>query len=272
MTKAGAPFSLTRKNPVRRPLIVGNWKMNKTASEALLFIRDLIKLLPASPYPEVVVAPPFTALESVRTVLGSSSIVGLGAQNLHGESQGAFTGEISGPMLRDLGCRYVIIGHSERRALFGERDTDVRKKLGAALAHGLRPILCVGESLKEREAGETESIVTTQVQACLAELSAGELATIAIAYEPVWAIGTGRAATMEQAVEVHQSIRRCLQSKWGKREADATRILYGGSVTPQNAESLLAAEGIDGALVGGACLKPDSFAMIVAASKQPSAH
>lgn len=266
------PFSLTRENPVRRPLLVGNWKMNKTASEAVSIIRELLKLFPANPYPEVVVAPPFTALESVRTVLGSSSIVSLGAQNLHAEPQGAFTGEISGPMLRDLGCRYVIIGHSERRTLFGEHDADIRKKLGAALAHGLWPILCVGESLKEREAGKTASIVTTQVQAGLAELAAEELATIAIAYEPVWAIGTGRAATTEQAVEVHQAIRRCLHSTWDKSVADATRILYGGSVTPQNAGSLLAAEGIDGALVGGACLKPDSFAMIVAASKQPSAH
>jgi triosephosphate isomerase len=246
--------------------------MNKTASEAVSFIRELLKLLPASPYPEVVVAPPFTALESVRTVLGSSSVISLGAQNLHEEPQGAFTGEISGPMLRDLGCRYVIIGHSERRTLFGERDTDVRKKLGAALAHGLRPILCVGESLKEREAGGTESLVTTQVQAGLAELTSGELATIAIAYEPIWAIGTGRAATVEQAVEVHQAIRRCLQSTWDKSTADTTRILYGGSVTPQNAESLLAAEGIDGALVGGACLKPNSFAMIISASRESSAH
>ncbi len=246
--------------------------MNKTASEAASFIRELLTHLPPQPHAEVVVAPPFTALASVRTALGSSSTIGLGAQNLHWESQGAFTGEISGPMLRDLGCRYVILGHSERRALFGERDADIRKKIGAALAHGLRPILCIGESLQDRDRGKTESIVTSQLQAGLAELTAAELAEIAIAYEPVWAIGTGRAATTEQAVEVHRAIRRSLESAWGRTSAVAMRILYGGSVTPQNAGSLLAAEGIDGALVGGACLKPDSFASIVAASKPSSVH
>jgi triosephosphate isomerase len=241
--------------------------MHKTASEAGGFVRELLKQLPTGSRAEVVVAPPFTALESVRAALGPSSLISLGAQNLHWEQQGAFTGEISGPMLRDLGCRYVIVGHSERRTLFGERDDVIEKKVHAALSHGLRPILCVGESLKEREAGQTESIITGQLREALVKVTAQNLATIAIAYEPVWAIGTGRAATTEQAVEVHRAIRAWLAAKWSGDTASSMRILYGGSVTPQNAGSLLAAEGIDGALVGGACLKPESFAMIVAASQ-----
>jgi triosephosphate isomerase len=174
-------------------------------------------------------------------------------------------------MLRDLGCRYVIVGHSERRRLFGERDEDIRKKVRAALTHGLSPILCVGESLAEREAGRTESVITTQLTGGLAELTIQDLATVTIAYEPVWAIGTGRAATVEQAVAVHRSIRLFVETSWNSETASATRILYGGSVTPQNIESLLVSDGIDGALVGGACLIPDSFATIVrVAQTQPT--
>jgi triosephosphate isomerase len=248
---------------VRRPLIIGNWKMNKTASEAAAFIRDLRERLPASPNADVVLAPSFTALESARTALGPSSWISLGAQNVHWETHGAFTGEVSAPMLRDLGCRYVIIGHSERRRLFGERDEDIRKKVRAALTHGLSPVLCVGESLDEREAGDTESVITTQLTGSLAGLAIQDLATVTIAYEPIWAIGTGRAATMEQAVAVHRSIRLFVKTSWNSETASATRILYGGSVTPQNIESLLASDAIDGALVGGACLIPDSFATIV---------
>ncbi|MDH4188186.1 MAG: triose-phosphate isomerase, partial [Nitrospira sp.] len=189
---------------MRTPLIVGNWKMNKTASEAAAFVRDFRKRLPETPRADVVLVPPFTALESTRSALGPSSRIGLGAQNLHWELRGAFTGEVSAPMLRDLGCRYVIVGHSERRTLFGERDEIIQKKVSVALAQGLSPILCVGESLGEREAGRTESVVTVQLNGSLAGLSQHDMAMITIAYEPVWAIGTGRAATTEQAVAVHR--------------------------------------------------------------------
>jgi triosephosphate isomerase (TIM) len=248
---------------MRRPLIVGNWKMNKTAAEAAAFIHDFRKRVPASPHADVVIAPPFTALESVRIALGPSSWIGLSGQNLHWETHGAFTGEVSAPMLRELGCSYVIIGHSERRTLFGERDEQIQKKVLAALKHGLSPILCVGESLTERDAGRTESVVTTQLSRSLAGLSTKDLTTITIAYEPVWAIGTGRAATTEQVVTVHRSIRSFIETGWDNNTASATRILYGGSVTPQNIEPFLASDAIDGALVGGACLDPELFATIV---------
>jgi triosephosphate isomerase len=247
---------------LRTPLIVGNWKMNKTASEASAFVRQLLDRLPAPLHCELVLAPPFTALESARAALGSSPHIRLAAQNLHWESHGAFTGEVSGPMLRDLGCRYVIVGHSERRTLFGERDEEVRKKVKAALTHGLYPILCVGESLAERDSGRTESIVAVQLKGALADRSDQELSQISIAYEPVWAIGTGRAATVEQAGAVHRVIRSFIASGWNKEIASTIRILYGGSVTPQNIDSLLISDDIDGALVGGACLDPDSFARI----------
>jgi triosephosphate isomerase (TIM) len=248
---------------VRRPLIVGNWKMNKTASEAVALIRDLRERLSESPHADVVIVPPFTALESARNALGPSSWIRLGAQDVHWETQGAFTGEVSAPMLRELDCRYVIIGHSERRAFFGERDENVRKKVLAALRHGLSPILCVGESLAEREADRTESVVTAQLSGGLAGLTIQDLATVTIAYEPIWAIGTGRPATTEQAVAVHRSIRLFMETGWGSNTASAIRILYGGSVTPKNIESLLASDAVDGALVGGACLIPESFATIV---------
>ena len=206
---------------MRRPLIIGNWKMNKTASEAAAFIRDLRERLPASPNADVVLAPPFTALESARSALGPSSWISLGAQNVHWEQHGAFTGEVSAPMLRDLGCRYVIVGHSERRTLFGERDQDIQKKVRAALMHGLSPILCVGESLAEREAGRTESVVTAQLNGSLAGLTTQDLATVTIAYEPVWAIGTGRNATPAQAGEVHAHIRSRVRQWFGAPAADA---------------------------------------------------
>ncbi|RPH79678.1 MAG: triose-phosphate isomerase [Nitrospiraceae bacterium] len=256
---------------MRRPLIVGNWKMNKTASEAATFIRDLQERVSASPYADVVMAPPFTALESARTALGPSSWISLAAQNLHWEQQGAFTGEVSAPMLRDLGCRYVIVGHSERRMLFGEQDEHVQKKVRAALKHGLSPILCVGESLVDREAGRTESVVAAQLSGSLAGLTTHDLATVIIAYEPVWAIGTGRSATTEQAEIVHRSIRLFVETEWNSDIASVIRILYGGSVTPQNAEPLLASDSIDGALVGGACLNPDSFATIISFAQIPRA-
>ncbi len=247
---------------MRIALIVGNWKMNKTASEAATFVSELAKRLPASSSVELVVAPPFTALESVRAALGPSSPIQLSAQNLFGEDHGAYTGEISAPMLRDLGCRYVILGHSERRTLFGEQDDGIHKKIRAALAHGLRPILCVGESLAQHESGKTDGTLTQQLKGSLAGLAPQTMAAIAIAYEPVWAIGTGRAATPDQAVAAHRTIREFLANTWSPATANATRIVYGGSVTPQNIESLLQSDQIDGALIGGACLQINSFATI----------
>jgi triosephosphate isomerase len=257
---------------LRTPLIVGNWKMNKTASEARTFVRDFQQLFETPADSEVVLAPPFTALESVSAALGPTSWIALGAQNLHWELQGAFTGEVSGAMLLDLGCRYVIVGHSERRTLCGERNTDVQKKVRAAVTCGLRPILCVGESLAEREKEQTEQIIAEQLSSSLGQLTAAELRDLTIAYEPVWAIGTGRAATVQQATDVHRSIRAFLAKDWNDAAAASTRILYGGSVTAQNAAQLLASPDIDGALVGGACLNPDSFAKIIAAAKRIPRH
>ena len=236
--------------------------MNKTASEAATFIHTVVPKLPASPTIEIVVAPPFIALESVRAALEGSTSVQLGAQNLFWEPHGAYTGEVSAPMLKELGCRYVIIGHSERRTLFGEQDEGIQKKIRAALAYDLRPILCVGESFSHREQGQTNEILRQQLTGGLAGLSDKDMAAIAIAYEPVWAIGTGKAATSEQAVSSHQTIRAFLADTWSTDLAEATRILYGGSVTPHNVTGLLQSDQIDGALIGGACLEVESFATI----------
>lgn len=236
--------------------------MNKTASEAAAFVQDIVQRLPASPSVEYVIAPPFTALESVRAALGSSSAIQLSAQNLFWEDRGAYTGEISAPMLKDLGCRYVILGHSERRALFGEQGDSIRKKILAALVHGLRPILCIGESLSQRENGMTNDVLVQQLRDSVSGLAPDVMAAINIAYEPVWAIGTGKAATIDQAVSAHQIIRQFLTTTWSSTVADTTRILYGGSVTPQNIDALLQSEQIDGALIGGACLQADSFVTI----------
>ncbi|MBI5410358.1 MAG: triose-phosphate isomerase [Nitrospirae bacterium] len=248
---------------MRRRLIVGNWKMHKTASEAAAFVRRLSELAPPTEGIEVVLAPPFTALHAVAQASSPSFPFMLAAQNLHWEDQGAFTGEVSAPMLTDLGCRYVILGHSERRRLFGEQDEGIHKKILAALHHGLRPILCLGESLTEREAGRTESIVTSQLLRCLEGVSKDDILRVAIAYEPIWAIGTGRAATPAQAATVHETLRHTLASGWGSETGGQVRILYGGSVTPENAGTFLASPQIDGSLVGGACLDPQSFATII---------
>jgi len=249
---------------VRTPLIVGNWKMNKTASEAAIFVGELSQYLSQFPTGvELVVAPPFTALESVGRVLGSGSPIQLGAQNLFWETQGAYTGEISAPMLKDLGCRYVILGHSERRTLFGERGDGIRRKIQTAFAHGLRPILCIGESLTQREAGSTNEVLTQQIHESVSGFSTEDLTSLTIAYEPIWAIGTGRSATTEQAVAAHQTIRSVLAATASPVIAEGTRILYGGSVTAQNIASLLSSDQVDGALIGGACLQVDSFATIV---------
>ena len=248
---------------MRTVLIVGNWKMNKTASEATVFIRDLTTRVPAQfANLELVVAPPFTALESARIALGTSSPIQLGAQDLFWENHGAYTGEVSASMLKDLGCRYVIVGHSERRTLFGERGDQIQKKIRAALNHGLCPILCIGESSAERDNGTTDDVLTRQLHESLSGFTKDTLADVTIAYEPVWAIGTGKTATVDQAVAAHCTIRRVLASVASPATADCTRVLYGGSVTPQNIESLLSSNQVDGALVGGACLQVESFATI----------
>jgi triosephosphate isomerase len=248
---------------VRRRLIAGNWKMNKTASQGAALVRELARLAPQTATVEVVVIPPFTALESVRRALSEDGRFALGAQNLHAEDQGAFTGEVSGPMLADLGCRFVIVGHSERRQYSGETDGLVNRKVRAALRHGLVPIVCVGESSAQREAGQTDEIVRAQLQGSLAGLTAEDLCAVTIAYEPVWAIGTGRAATVEQADAVHRTLRDCLGAAWSRTVSESVRILYGGSVTAANAAQFFASTHIDGALVGGACLDPQSFAKII---------
>ena len=253
-------------NP-RPPLIVGNWKMHKTTAEAAVFVRRLLELVP-TPSIDVVLAPPFTALQAVGQALGASSPYTLGAQDVFWEDQGAYTGEISAPMLAEVGCRYVIIGHSERRHLFGETDEGVNKKIRASLRHDLRPIICVGESLAERERGNTLAVISDQLKKGLAGLSKADLSKITIAYEPVWAIGTGKAATPVQATAAHEALRRVLQELGGAESVSDTRILYGGSVTPENAAGFLSAPQVDGALVGGACLDPQSFAKILHLAKE----
>jgi triosephosphate isomerase len=255
---------------VRRRLIVGNWKMHKTASEAAAFVQRLSDTLPRTDQVEIAVAPPFTALHAVAQALGSSPRVLLAAQNLFWEDNGPFTGEVSAPMLKDLGCRFVIVGHSERRQHFGERDDGINKKVHAALRHGLHPILCVGETLAERESEATERVVTGQLLAGLNGVSKDQIASVTIAYEPVWAIGTGRAATAAQAVAVHRMLRAVLR-RWGAEAGDRARILYGGSVTPENAGDFFAQRDIDGALVGGACLELESFARIISRAQLDAA-
>ncbi|MCP9446119.1 MAG: triose-phosphate isomerase [Nitrospira sp.] len=252
---------------MRSLLIVGNWKMNKTPSEAAAFLRAVGPRLPASPAVEFVVAPPFTALESARTALGSSSPIQLGAQNMFWEDHGPYTGEVSAPMLKDLGCRYVILGHSERRTVFGERDEWIHKKIRAALAHDLKPIVCIGESSAQREQERTEEVLRQQLNGGLGDLPSQAMTGITIAYEPIWAIGTGKAATADQAANAHQAIRNFLEDRWSADIAQSTRILYGGSVTPDNVGTFLQSEQIDGALIGGACLHVESFVTIAAVAR-----
>lgn len=247
---------------MRKPVIAGNWKMNKTKLESIKLVTELKNLLPRTVAAEIIVAPPFTALTYVFEAVSGSNIA-LAAQNCHWEDSGAYTGEISPPMLKDLGCSHVILGHSERRQHFGETDSSVNKKLKAVLRHNLIPIVCVGESLKERKKGETFSIVENQIKRGLVDLTSTEFNEIIIAYEPIWAIGTGETATPAQAQEVHQLIRKTLGELFGNRTAAETRIQYGGSVKPDNIAELMAQEDIDGALVGGASLEARSFAEIV---------
>jgi triosephosphate isomerase len=250
---------------VRKPIVAGNWKMNKTAAEAVDLARALVAELQAFPTVERVLCPPAVALTSVAAVLVNTGI-GLGAQNMHWEKSGAFTGETSAPMLAGL-CEYVIIGHSERRQYFAETDETVNKKARAALAHGLTPIICVGEVLAENEAGKTAEVVTRQTRAAYAGLTAAEALKTVIAYEPVWAIGTGRAATPAGAnAVIGLHIRGCLAEMYSSAVAEAIRVQYGGSVTAANAVELMAQPDIDGALVGGASLKVAEFVAIVKAA------
>ncbi len=249
----------------RRCFIAGNWKMNKSVAESLALVRELRSAVSmVRDRVEVAIAPPFTALHPVAKALEDSNIL-LAGQNCHASESGAFTGEIAAPMLKEVGCSYVILGHSERRQLFGETDAGVNRKVSAVLKAGMLPIVCVGETLEEREGAKTLTVVETQVKACLNGFSANDGARFVIAYEPVWAIGTGKTATSRQAQEVHAHIRALLTGLWGADAAQQVRIQYGGSVKADNAAELLSQPDIDGALVGGASLKVADFAAIVKA-------
>jgi triosephosphate isomerase len=254
---------------MRRKLIAGNWKMNLTANEARAVIAALRKEIDRDAAAlakdrDLMIAPAAVAIPAVAQALAGSSIA-LGAQNMHFEDKGAFTGEVSAPMLKQFGVSHVIIGHSERRHVFSEDDALINKKVAAALRHGLVPILCIGETLDEHSAGKTLEVVVRQAQAGFAGVAKDSAPKAAVAYEPVWAIGTGKTATPEHAQMVQGSIREVLSELWDRETADKIRILYGGSVTPDNVDSLLAKPDIDGALVGGASLKADSFARIIRA-------
>lgn len=249
---------------MRTPVMAGNWKMYKTIGEAVRFAKDLKACeLPARC--RVVVCPPFTALSAVSAVLAGCRVE-LGAQNMHHRDEGAFTGEVSPLMLKEAGCGYVILGHSERRQFFGETDEEVGSKVASALAHGLTPIVCVGEVLSEREAGETEKVVEARLRGSLSGLEAEKAGGIIVAYEPVWAIGTGRTASDSDAQQVNRFIRDLLAGMFGHDVSQSIRILYGGSVKPDNAAGLMAQPDIDGALVGGASLDVKSFAAIIKAA------
>ncbi|MGQ9921457.1 MAG: triose-phosphate isomerase [Desulfobacca sp.] len=249
--------------PSRTPMVAGNWKMHKTVAEAQTLAREIRRGLPTPLTVDVVLAPPYTALTAVAREIQGSAIA-LAAQDVFWEAQGAFTGAISPLMLKDAGCRLVIIGHSERRQYFGETDESVNKKVKAALQAGLMPIVCIGETLAQREAQETLTVIASQLNHGLLGLGPAEVGRLVIAYEPVWAIGTGRTATPAQAQEVHQFIRRWLHDQAGSTVAEGLRILYGGSVTPDNIRDLINAPDIDGALVGGASLKAEAFLKIIA--------
>jgi len=246
---------------MRKKVIAGNWKMFNDIPATANLINELKQKLNSNNV-DVIVCPPFTSLESAAKLLKDSSIK-LGAQNMYYEESGAFTGEISAPMLKSAGCEYVILGHSERRTIFKENDEMINKKIKKALQTGLKPIFCIGETLKEREDGITETIVKNQVVGGLKDLTSNDLKQIIIAYEPVWAIGTGRNATPQQAQEVHYFIRKLISELYSEEAAQNLVIQYGGSVKPENAKDLLSQADVDGALVGGACLKADSFISII---------
>lgn len=246
---------------MRKPIIAGNWKMNKTPEEAVELVRELVPLV-ADAEAEVVVCPPFVCLDAVRKEAAGSNIK-LGAQNVHFEKSGAYTGEVSADMLLAMGVEYVIIGHSERRQYFGETDCTVNKRAKAALAAGLKPIICVGESLEEREKGVTNELVGMQTKLALQGIPAEEMDKVVIAYEPIWAIGTGKTATAAEANETIGAIRKAIAQVYGEEVASKVRIQYGGSMNPKNASELMAQSEIDGGLIGGASLKAEDFSKVV---------
>ena len=252
---------------MRTPFIAANWKMYKTVHEAVVFVKEFRSLVKDITAVEIVVAPPFTALHAVAEAARSSN-VGVSGQHLHWEKDGAFTGEISARMLREAGAEYVIVGHSERRRLFGETDQSVNRKVVAALGVGLTPIVCIGETLEEREAEQTLPVLDRQIKEGLDGLSGDQVHSLVIAYEPVWAIGTGRNATPEQAAEAHAHIRGRLRSWFGGSAADGCHVIYGGSVKPDNIHDLIVLPDVDGALVGGASLDVRGFADIVSRSQR----
>jgi triosephosphate isomerase len=250
---------------MRKPIVAGNWKMNKTSDEAEALVTGVVSAVSGIDGVDVVVCPPYTALERMASVLAGSSVE-LGAQNMHWEAEGAFTGEVSGAMLLTCGCKYVILGHSERRQYFGETDKSVSKRLKTALRVGLKPIVCVGETLEERKSEVTNQVVRKQVTGALEGILANEAKDLVLAYEPVWAIGTGLTASPDQADAVHGMIRQVLADLYNEAVAQSVRIQYGGSVKPDNAVDLFGQPNIDGGLIGGAALVADSFAAIVKAA------
>jgi len=246
----------------RRPIIAANWKMNKTATEAVQFIEKFENIIGGSSSVDIAIAPAFTALPASKELLVNSATTALAAQNCHFEDSGAFTGEISISMLKDIGVDYVIIGHSERRTIFGEDDALINAKAKSLHASGVNPIFCIGETLEERDSGEVELVLRRQLEDGLKDLDSANMIQTVIAYEPVWAIGTGRTATPEQAQEAHAFTRSVIRDLFGDDVADKIRIQYGGSVKPDNTKELMGQEDVDGALVGGASLDPESFADI----------
>ena len=252
---------------MRKKIVAANWKMNMMQAESARFVESLLLEIGDVADVEVVIVPPFTAIAKVMEALGNAQNIKVGAQNMHWERSGAFTGEISAALLRDLFVHYVVLGHSERRRLFGETDEIVNRKVRAAHEASLRPIVCIGETLKQRDRGNVDKILSIQLRGSLAGLGPKELQETVIAYEPVWAIGTGRNATPEQAQEAHAFIRRTLRDMADDTTAQRLRIQYGGSVKPENARELMSQPDIDGALVGGASLDPRSFAQIVNAAR-----
>ena len=251
---------------MRTPIIAGNWKMYKTVADAVKYVKEFRALAKDVANVEIVVAPPFTALHAVAEAARNSNVI-VAAQDLHWEREGAFTGAVGAPMVREAGAEYVIIGHSERRTLFGETDDGVNRKTHAAFAAGLTPIVCVGETLDQRERSETMAVLDRQVNKGLDGLTADQLTQLVIAYEPVWAIGTGRTATPDQAQEAHRHIRQRLQQWFGAAAAEACHVIYGGSVKPENTRDLMGQADVDGALVGGASLDVASFWEIVSRSR-----
>uniref|UniRef100_A0A7V2ZMM4 Triosephosphate isomerase n=1 Tax=Ignavibacterium album TaxID=591197 RepID=A0A7V2ZMM4_9BACT len=251
---------------MRKKIIAGNWKMNNDLQQSISLIEELkSKLQNKTLNCEVIICPPFTSLTEAKKLI-EGSVIKLGAQNMYYEDSGAFTGEISAAMLKSVGCEYVILGHSERRTIFGERDEMINKKIRKAISEKLKPIFCVGETLEEREKDVTEKVIKKQIEKGLKDITPDEILDVIIAYEPVWAIGTGKTATPQQAQEVHHFIRKLLANMYSKDFANLITIQYGGSVKPENARELLSQKDIDGALVGGACLKADSFIGIIEAA------